>query len=171
MPVLFLFHIVRILRIMKIDITYCKVWHVYMMYIHIFFSVGMGKERVKRWFIGRTPPSVFEYSRINGFYSPKRAKSICEKDIQCGGFTFKGSKKIMHTIPEIYFFHFINASSSYLTNDIGYPHWTSYIVGTRDHIVVSGSYNSHNDTKWHRMNRYTSFPLTNTFTFEFNCVT
>ena len=110
-----------------------------------------------RWLIGRTPPSIFEYPRINGFYTPKQAQSICEKDIQCGGFTFKGSKKIMHTVPEVYFFHFINESSSYLTTEIRYPHWTTYIIASRDHIVVSGSYSSYDDTNWHRMSRYEGF--------------
>ena len=127
------------------------------MYLHIYFSTGMGKGRAKQWLIGRTPPSIFEYSGINGFYSPKQAQSICEADLQCGGFTFKGSKKIKYTIPEVYFFHFINESSSYLTTDIKYPHWTSYIIGSRDHIVVSGSYPSPNGTDCHRLIRYDYF--------------
>ena len=144
-------------KIMKANITCCKKWHVYIMYLQIYFSTGIGKGRAKQWLIGRTPPSIFEYSGINGFYSPKQAQSICETDLQCGGFTFKGSKKIKYTIPEVYFFHFINESSSYLTTDIKYPHWTSYIIGSRDHIVVSGSYSSYNDTNWHRMSRCESF--------------
>ena len=151
---------------MKINISCCTVWMVYIMYIQIFFSIGMGKGKVKRWFIGRTPPSIFEYPRLNGFHSPKHAQSICEKDIQCGGFTFKGSKKMMHTTPEVYFFHFINESSRYLTTEVEYPHWTSYIVGSRDHIVVSGSYPSHNITNWHVMSRYESFLLAYTFCFK-----
>ena len=142
---------------MKINITCCAVWHVYIMYIRLIFCIGMSTAKVKQWFIGRTPPSVFEYPRINGFYSPKRAKSICQEDIQCGGFTFKGSKKMMHTSREIYFFHFINESSSFLTTEIRYPHWTSYIVGSRDHIVISGSYHSYNNTNWHIMSRYERF--------------
>ena len=71
--------------------------------------------------------------------------------------THKGSKKIMHTVPEVYFFHFINESSSYLTTEIKYPHWTTYIVGSRDHIVVSGSYPSPNGTDCHRLIRYDNF--------------
>ena len=142
---------------MKVNIRCCKAWHVYIMYIQIYFSSGMGKGRTNRWLIGRTPPSIFEYSGLNGFYSPKQAQSICETDLQCGGFTFKGSKKIKYTIPEVYFFHFINESSSYLTTDIKYPHWTSYIIGSRDHIVVSGSYPSPNGTDCHRLIRYDNF--------------
>ena len=146
-----------VLETMKIDNLCSTVSHVYIIYIQILFTIGNGRGNVKQWFIGRTPPSIFEYPRINGFYSPRQAQSICEKDIQCGGFTFKGSKKIIHTIPEVYFFHFINESSSYLTTEIRYPHWTTYIIGSRDHIVVSGSYPSYNDTNWHRMSRYESF--------------
>ena len=79
---------------------------------------------------------------------------MCERDLQCGGFTFKGSKKEMYVKPEVYFFHFINESSSWLTTDIKYPHWTSYIVGSRDHIIVSGSYPSHDCMSWRTLNRY-----------------
>ena len=142
---------------MKVNITCCKAWYVYIMYIQIYFSSGMGKGRANRWFIGRTPPSIFEYFSINGFYSPKQAQSICENDLQCGGFTFKGPKKMKHTIPEVYFFHFINESSSYLTTDIKYPHWTSYIIGSRDHIVVSGSYPQPKGINCHRLSRYENF--------------
>ena len=150
-------------KMMKVNIRCCKAWHVYIMYIQIYFSSGMGKGRANRWLIGRTPPSIFEYSGLNGFYSPKQAQSICETDLQCGGFTFKGSKNIKYTIPEVYFFHFINESSSYLTTDIQYPHWTSYIIGSRDHIVVSGSYPQPKGTNCHRLSRYEdlySFTLT-----------
>ena len=154
---------------MKGNVTCCKAWQVYILYIQIYFSSGMEKGRANRWLVGRTPPSIFEYSGINGFYSPKQAQSICEADLQCGGFTFKGSKKIKYTIPEVYFFHFINESSSYLTTDIQYPHWTSYIIGSRDHIVVSGSYPQPKGTNCHRLSRYEdlySFTLTSIL-FEF----
>ena len=139
---------------MKSNNTCCNVWHIYIIYIQIYLTIGTREGKVKRWFIGRTPPSIFEYPGINGFYSPKQAQSICETDLQCGGFTFKGSKKIKYTIPEVYFFHFINESSSYLTTEIKYPHWTSYIVGSRDYIVVSGSYPSYECANCHRLSRY-----------------
>ena len=152
---------------MKTNITRCMVLHLFIMFIQIFFSIGTRKRKAKHWFIGRTPPSIFEYPRINGFYTPKQAQSICEKDQQCGGFTFKGSKKIKHTIPEVYFFHFINESSTYLTTEIRYPHWTTYIIRSRDHIVVSGSYSSFDDTNWHKMTRYESFRWCIYFVFNY----
>ena len=151
---------------MKVNVTCCKAWQVYIMYIQIYFSSGMDKGRANRWLVGRTPPSIFEYSGINGFYSPKQAQSICEADLQCGGFTFKGSKKIKYTIPEVYFFHFINESSSYLTTDIKYPHWTSYIIGSRDHIVVSGSYPQPKGTNCHRLSRYEKVYSNTSILFE-----
>ena len=139
---------------MKTYFTRYKVYQVLIILIQIHFSIKMIEGKSKRWYIGRTPPSSFEYSRINGFYSPKEAQAICEGDLQCGGFTFKGSKRIVHVIPEIYFFRFINESSSYLTTEIKHPHWTSYIVRSRDHILVSGSYAAFNSTSWRRLNRY-----------------
>ena len=99
-------------------------------------------EQKKSWFVGRTPPSSFEYSKLNGFYSPKEAKNLCEQDIQCGGFTFKGTKRIKYIIPEVYFFHYIDEKSDYLTENIKYPHWTTYIVGSRDYIVIKGELKS-----------------------------
>ena len=100
----------------------------------------------KSWFVGRTPPSSFEYSKLNGFYTPKEAKNLCEQDIQCGGFTFKGTKTIKYIVPEVYFFHYINEKSDYLTENIKYPHWTTYIVGSRDYIVINGELKSEKTT-------------------------
>ena len=147
------------LKIMKINRRSCTDCYVYILFIHMCFSIYNVEGKIKRWYVGRTPPSSFEYSRINGFYTPKEAKSICERDIQCGGFTFKGSKRIKYVVPEVYFFHFINKSSDYLTTEINYPHWTSYIVGSREHILVSGSYATYTFASWRRMNRYESFRL------------
>ena len=68
--------------------------------------------------------------------------SFCEKDFQCGGFTFKGTKRMKYIIPEVYFFHYINEKSDYLTLNIRYPHWTTYIVKSRDYIVINGELQS-----------------------------
>ena len=95
----------------------------------------------KRWFIGRVPPNQYvEYSSLNGFYSPKSAKLICETDLQCAGFTFKGTRRISNVVPEVYFFHYISENSKYLTTDITYPHWTTYIVGSRSYVAIKGTY-------------------------------
>ena len=150
---------------MKINLTLFTVSHVCMILIQSCFCIGFIEGKEKRWYIGRTPPSSFEYHKINGFYAPKQARNVCEMDLQCGGFTFKGSKRIKYITPEVYFFHYINESSSYLTTEIKYPHWTTYIVGSRDHIVVAGSYASHNSSGWRRWNRY-RFSIALIFEFE-----
>ncbi len=40
---------------------------------------------------GRVKPSRYEYPKHNGWMSPAEAVEICEKDLACGGFTFKGA--------------------------------------------------------------------------------
>ena len=92
------------------------------------------RDNYKKWHIGRVPPSRFEYDKINGHYSIKHAKEVCENDLQCGGFTFKGTKhdKLKRSI---YFFHFINFEYEYMK----YPHWTTYIPD-RSYVVLSGKY-------------------------------
>ena len=105
----------------------------------IFIVSVMGKVS-KMWYIGRAPPGRFEYDKINGFFTPQKAKSTCESDIQCGGFTFKGSKNITNHKREVYFFHFVSEQVSSLKEYIKYPHWTTYI-SRRDYIVISGQYN------------------------------
>ena len=103
---------------------------------------AMGKV-YRSWFIGRVPPRSFEYDTLNGFYSPQKAKYICDSDLQCGGFTFKGTRSTVVPEVEVYFFHFISDKASYLTTEIHYPHWTTYIVGTRDYVVINGRYDSY----------------------------
>ena len=97
------------------------------------------------WFVGRVPPTSFEYDALNGFYSPQEAKYVCDNDLQCGGFTFKGTRSTPVSKVEVYFFHFISDQASYLTTEIQYPHWTSYIVGKRDYVVLNGRYASNPD--------------------------
>ena len=134
-------------------LRFCTIWQLYLITIQVHLSITTVEEKVNRWYVGRTPPSSFEYSRINGFYSPKRAQIICERDQQCGGFTFKGPRIIRDYIPEIYFFHFINTSSTYLSTDIRHPHWTSYVVASRDYIIIPGSYPANNGTSSHILPR------------------
>ena len=142
---------------MIMSFTWLQARHIYIISIQISFSTCMVKQDVKRWFGGRTPPSSFEYPSINGFYSPKQAQIICERDIQCGGFTFKGAKNVRDIVPEVYFFHFIHETSNYLTTEIEHPHWTSYIVGSRDYIIISGIFYTNTSGNWRNVNRYVNF--------------
>ena len=98
-------------------------------------------KRHRRWFVGRVPPSSFEYPKLNGNYFPKHARRLCEGDFQCAGFTFKGLQNQTSFKPEIYFFHLVNESATYLTTEIKYPHWTTYVACSRQYVVISGNYN------------------------------
>ena len=105
-----------------------------------------GFERNASWIVGRIPPSKFEYEKLNGLYSEEKAIVLCENDVQCGGFTFKGTRK-NREIREVYFFHFIPDETSSLEEYRKYPHWTSYIVASRDCIVLSGHYLNNNSSR------------------------
>ena len=112
-------------------------------------SIMSGFERNASWIVGRIPPSKFEYEILNGEMTEEKAIVLCENDLQCGGFTFKGRRK-NREIREVYFFHFIHDETSALEEYRKYPHWTSYIVGSRDCIVLSGHYlNRFNNTSSH----------------------
>ena len=104
----------------------------------LFVKATRGKHH-KSWYVGRVPPSKFEYDTLNGYYTTSKAKTVCENDLQCGGFTFKGNRNIKG-IKEIYFFHFVNDDKYSLMAYMKYPHWTTYIVGSRDYVVVSCKY-------------------------------
>ena len=104
-----------------------------------FFEWLITVNSMKGWSVGRIPPSRFEYEKINGFYTSSQAKKLCENDIQCGGFTFKGTK---HGVDkkEIYFFHFVADDRISLNEYLKYPHWSTYIVSSRDFVVIRGRY-------------------------------
>ena len=105
----------------------------------------------KKWHIGRVPPSRFEYDKLNGYYSIKHAKQMCENDFQCGGFTFKGTKRDKMK-RAVYFFHFINFENEYMK----YPHWTSYIPD-RPYVILSGNYLSESGNLLHTTNVSVSY--------------
>jgi hypothetical protein len=116
------------------------IWRIFILWsgATIFIQSVVGKLS-KNWHIGRVPPRRFEYDSINGFFTPQRARRICENDLQCGGFTFKGSKDISNRKAEVYFFHFVNDELRSLTEYMKYPHWTAYIT-SKDYIVIQGQY-------------------------------
>ena len=91
----------------------------------------------KKWYVGRVPPLHFEYPDINGYFTPKNAIHICENDLQCGGFTFKGSKE-HEDEREIYFFHFVRDDEQSLREYMEYPHWTTFIAGSRNYVMIPG---------------------------------
>ena len=93
---------------------------------------GGKTEKVKTKFtFGRIPPGSFEYSELNGFYSPKKAVTICEGDPACGGFTFKGTPNLSKRKYEIFFFHFVASDVFDDKSKVQYYYWTSYLVKNR----------------------------------------
>ena len=99
----------------------------------------------QKWNVGRVPPSSFEYAKINGHFTPTEAMNICEDDLQCGGFTFKGTKEHSDEV-DVYFFHYVNGDEQSLREYMEYPHWTTYIVGSRNYIIIPGHYSKNAET-------------------------
>ena len=103
---------------------------------------SLNMKRHRSWYVGRVPPSRFEYEKLNGYYTPLKAQNSCENDLKCGGFTFKGTKNHSDIEVEVYFFHFVSDDDNSLNEYIQYPHWTTYIVGSREYVVIVGTYDS-----------------------------
>ena len=118
-----------------------KKWRIALIWIYFQFTSHISSDQYKdkSWHLGRVPPSKFEYGKLNGFYSAEMAQKICNSDIRCGGFTFKGTKT-NGGVKEIYFFHVVYDDTSSLQEYIKYPHWTTYIVTSRDYIFLPGEY-------------------------------
>ena len=116
-----------------------KKWLIALISIHFEVNVKSKILNHSSWHVGRVPPSKFEYGKLNGFYLLETAQKICNTDIRCGGFTFKGTKT-NGEVKEIYFFHVVYDDTSSLKEYMKYPHWTTYIVTSRDFIVLLGRY-------------------------------
>ena len=127
----------------------------FILFVHIIVTNG-------RFYAGRIKPNRFEYPKHNGWMLPRDAKSICESDLSCGGFTFKGSYKTEHLPMEVYFFHFVppeeskqrpEAAKVYIQDSVNidslqqerykrnksnsnkYLYWSTYEV-ERDHVIL-----------------------------------
>ena len=75
---------------------------------------------------GMTVPGSFEYSNINGWMKPREAADLCERDTQCGGFTFHGT--LTHEVEfEVFFFHFVETIFLDREDFQGWD-WTTYKV-------------------------------------------
>ena len=93
------------------------------------------------WLVGRVPPSMFEYSNLNGWMLPSEAQSICEEDLQCGGFTFIGTRFLEQQERDVYFFHYIDMHD-FKINGYKYSQWTTYLVCSRQFVVINGAIHS-----------------------------
>ena len=47
-----------------------------------------------------------EYENLNGIMTPQNAKILCESDLSCAGFTYKGPKDLGQKF-YVKFYHFI----------------------------------------------------------------
>jgi len=104
----------------------------------VFIALVNGKSKTKDFFFrGRVPSGSFEYSDLNGFYTPKKAIKVCENDLSCAGFTFKGTPHIKSAKYEIFFFHYIPKK---LFDEVkmkkNYFHWTTYKVKSRNFVKL-----------------------------------
>ena len=70
----------------------------------ILIVIFMVSEIFTDFYAGRIKPGKYEYPKLNGWMLVEEAKQLCEKDLACGGFTFKGSYKTLTRPMEMYFF-------------------------------------------------------------------
>ena len=78
--------------------------------------------------VGRINPNpAFELNSLNGFYKPDEASKLCEKTLECSGFTFLGSKGASQKF-RIKFFRFVSSKDFENAKKGGNWIWTSYRV-------------------------------------------
>ena len=73
----------------------------------IYLTTILISEVLSKFHAGRIRPGKFEYPKLNGWMLVDKAVNLCEADLACGGFTFKGSYYTRDELMEIYFFHII----------------------------------------------------------------
>ena len=91
------------------------------------------KPASSEFYAGRTKPGKFEYSELNGRMLVEEAKTKCENDLACGGFTFKGAYKTANYVMEMYFFHVISDVHKDFNK---YLYWSTYSVN-RKYVKLS----------------------------------
>jgi hypothetical protein len=92
------------------------------------------------YFVGRILPETFEYKGLNQepWMTPNEAARICENDLKCAGFTFRGSTELLDLPTNI---HFVHHFPKYLLDEPeGYSaYWVSYRA-KRPFVVLKGWY-------------------------------
>ena len=94
-----------------------------MFYRLILIVTFMVAEIFTDFYAGRISPGKFEYPKLNGWMLVDEARIICENDLACGGFTFKGSYKTLTLPMEMYFFHIVPEKTGR-----NYFYWSTYEV-------------------------------------------
>ena len=86
------------------------------------------KNGLTGFIVGRLNPDPgFELNRLNGFYTPDEAANLCEKNVECAGFTFRGSKGASQKFG-VKFFRFVAQKTFEDAKKGGNWIWTSYRV-------------------------------------------
>ena len=52
-------------------------------------KADFGVQLIAGYSIGRLAEGQFEYPRLNGWMTPDQATNLCERDLMCGGYTYK----------------------------------------------------------------------------------
>ena len=128
--------------------------------LYTFIFLMLSPKAFGRFRAGRIRPGRFEYPELNGWMLVDTAVEICESDMACAGFTFKGPFKAKDTTFEMYFFHVVKMDEgvafrdfvvrfSYLTlkfpylikllaripKEEKYFHWSTYQV-QRNYVEI-----------------------------------
>ena len=77
----------------------------------------------REFVVGRLSEGQYEYSKLNGWMTPQRAKKRCDRDVKCGGFTYKGFITNDPTQEfRVFFFHLVLN----FEDDIEVWNWVTY---------------------------------------------
>jgi hypothetical protein len=88
------------------------------------------------FYASRVPPGRFEYPIHNGWMLTQEAVKICENDLACGGFTFRGAFKPKKILVEVYFFHVIQDQDPEPGQKKKFYNWSTYRVKSRNFLLL-----------------------------------
>ena len=100
------------------------------------------------WHPGKIPAisSDFDLLDLNGRWRPEDAVKICDKNVRCAGFTFKGlanTTNVKQKDFETYFFSYVYR----VTASFEYANWMSYI-SDKAYAIYKGSFSSNTFIKY-----------------------
>ena len=90
------------------------------------------------YFVGRILPEALEYRELskNNWMTPNEAANVCEEDIRCGGFTFRGSLDVLDLPANVYFVHHFRVDMLDQLQEYS-ANWVSYRA-KRPFVVFKG---------------------------------
>lgn len=114
------------------------------------FEEGLTKKKTKKkvaplsakkstgnFFVGKLSATStnLEYEALDGQMTPKKAQSLCDQDLSCAGFTYKGAKGHGQKF-QMKFFRYISKSGVEAAKKSPDWTWTSYRVA-RPYVLLS----------------------------------